>query len=103
MGCSSYQILSSIARTVGASAESTVLCPTDLSLELEFLKSGWCRFLKVLKCFGYLSTYFFFLVKYEELKALIENNKDLVLIDVRSQGEVAGGRIPGAIHIPSKT
>lgn len=99
MGCSSYQILSSIARTVGASAESTVLCPTDLSLELEFLKSGWCRFLKVLGIYPPI----FFLVKYEELKALIENNKDLVLIDVRSQGEVAGGRIPGAIHIPSKT
>ncbi|XP_005806847.1 thiosulfate:glutathione sulfurtransferase-like [Xiphophorus maculatus] len=40
------------------------------------------------------------IIKYEELKALIESNKDLVLIDVRSQGEVAGGRIPGAIHIP---
>uniref|UniRef100_A0A3P9PQI3 Thiosulfate sulfurtransferase like domain containing 1 n=1 Tax=Poecilia reticulata TaxID=8081 RepID=A0A3P9PQI3_POERE len=37
----------------------------------------------------------------DELKALIESNKDLVLIDVRSDGEVAGGRIPGAIHIPN--
>ncbi|XP_007550432.1 thiosulfate sulfurtransferase/rhodanese-like domain-containing protein 1 isoform X1 [Poecilia latipinna] len=42
-------------------------------------------------------------IKYEELKALIESNKDLVLIDVRSDGEVAGGRIPGAIHIPVHT
>ncbi|XP_014863538.1 PREDICTED: thiosulfate sulfurtransferase/rhodanese-like domain-containing protein 1 isoform X2 [Poecilia mexicana] len=42
-------------------------------------------------------------IKYEELKALIESNKDLVLIDVRSDGEVNGGRIPGAIHIPVHT
>ncbi|XP_043982869.1 thiosulfate:glutathione sulfurtransferase-like [Gambusia affinis] len=42
-------------------------------------------------------------IKYEELKALIKSNKDLVLIDVRSHGEVAGGRIPGAINIPIHT
>uniref|UniRef100_A0A3P9PQF9 Rhodanese domain-containing protein n=1 Tax=Poecilia reticulata TaxID=8081 RepID=A0A3P9PQF9_POERE len=37
-------------------------------------------------------------IKYEELKALIESNKDLVLIDVRSDGEVNGGRIPGSLY-----
>ncbi|XP_054889965.1 thiosulfate:glutathione sulfurtransferase-like [Poeciliopsis prolifica] len=42
-------------------------------------------------------------IKYDELKALIESNKELVLIDVRSDGEVAGGIIPGAIHIPIHT
>ncbi|KAM4733292.1 thiosulfate:glutathione sulfurtransferase-like [Anableps anableps] len=39
-------------------------------------------------------------ISYDELKALLANNKDLILIDVRSDGEVIGGRIPRSIHIP---
>ncbi|MED6275947.1 hypothetical protein CHARACLAT_031873 [Characodon lateralis] len=42
-------------------------------------------------------------IKYEELKALLANNKDLILIDVRSEEEVDRGRIPGSIHIPLQT
>ncbi|KAM4586332.1 thiosulfate:glutathione sulfurtransferase-like [Fundulus diaphanus] len=39
-------------------------------------------------------------IKYEELKALLAKSGDLVLIDVRGDDEVRGGRIPGSIHIP---
>ncbi|XP_012721533.2 thiosulfate:glutathione sulfurtransferase [Fundulus heteroclitus] len=39
-------------------------------------------------------------IKYEELKALLAQSGGLVLIDVRGDDEVRGGRIPGSIHIP---
>ncbi|MEQ2261869.1 hypothetical protein XENORESO_017095 [Xenotaenia resolanae] len=39
------------------------------------------------------------LVTYEELKALLANSKDLILIDVREKDEVDKGRIPRSIHI----
>ena len=35
-----------------------------------------------------------------EVKARIERNEPLILIDVREKEEVAEGQIPGAIHIP---
>ncbi|MED6255346.1 hypothetical protein ATANTOWER_008337 [Ataeniobius toweri] len=38
-------------------------------------------------------------VTYEELKALLANSKDLILIDVREKDEVDKGRIPRSIHI----
>ncbi|KAF7707381.1 hypothetical protein HF521_018599 [Silurus meridionalis] len=39
-------------------------------------------------------------ISYSDLKSLRENNKDLLLVDVRSKDEVDRGRIPGSIHIP---
>uniref|UniRef100_A0A3B3V0R2 Thiosulfate sulfurtransferase/rhodanese-like domain-containing protein 1 n=1 Tax=Poecilia latipinna TaxID=48699 RepID=A0A3B3V0R2_9TELE len=42
---------------------------------------------------------FFFLVTYEELKALLAKSKDLILIDVRETDEVNKGRIPRSTHI----
>lgn len=35
-----------------------------------------------------------------DLEALLKENKDVNIIDVREPGEVAGGKIPGAINIP---
>ncbi|XP_047441879.1 thiosulfate:glutathione sulfurtransferase [Mugil cephalus] len=42
-------------------------------------------------------------VSYEELKALMEKSKNLLLVDVRSEAEVAKGQIPGSINIPLDT
>ncbi|XP_008324904.1 thiosulfate:glutathione sulfurtransferase isoform X2 [Cynoglossus semilaevis] len=42
-------------------------------------------------------------ISYKDLKALLEKSKNLVLVDVRSQEEVAKGSIPGFIHIPVAT
>ncbi|XP_072520150.1 thiosulfate:glutathione sulfurtransferase [Salminus brasiliensis] len=39
-------------------------------------------------------------ISYGDLKALIEKDKGLVLVDVRTKDEVDKGRIPGSIHIP---
>ncbi|XP_013861762.1 thiosulfate sulfurtransferase/rhodanese-like domain-containing protein 1 [Austrofundulus limnaeus] len=39
-------------------------------------------------------------VSYSDLKRLVENSQDLILIDVRTGSEVARQRIPRAIHIP---
>ncbi|KPP69467.1 thiosulfate sulfurtransferase KAT-like, partial [Scleropages formosus] len=39
-------------------------------------------------------------ISYSELKALLENSSDLLLVDVRSQAEVDRGKIPGSINIP---
>lgn len=36
----------------------------------------------------------------DELKAKIENEEELYLIDVREDFEVANGMIPNAVHIP---
>ncbi|WP_147534163.1 rhodanese-like domain-containing protein [Bacillus marasmi] len=35
-----------------------------------------------------------------DLEALLKENKDLNIIDVREPSEVAGGKIPGAVNIP---
>uniref|UniRef100_A0A3Q3VRR5 Rhodanese domain-containing protein n=1 Tax=Mola mola TaxID=94237 RepID=A0A3Q3VRR5_MOLML len=43
------------------------------------------------------------LISYEELKALLGKSQNLFLVDVRNQGEVDAGRIPGSIHIPVDT
>ncbi|KAM9375990.1 thiosulfate:glutathione sulfurtransferase-like [Pholidichthys leucotaenia] len=39
-------------------------------------------------------------ISYDDLKALLENKDKLILIDVRSPQEVAGGHIPGSVNIP---
>lgn len=39
-------------------------------------------------------------VSYSDLKELVEKSQDLVLIDVRSEREVARGSIPRSINIP---
>ncbi|XP_062380116.1 thiosulfate:glutathione sulfurtransferase [Sardina pilchardus] len=39
-------------------------------------------------------------ISYSELKDLMEQCKELLLVDVRSKEEVDRGRIPGSIHIP---
>ncbi|CAJ1058490.1 thiosulfate:glutathione sulfurtransferase [Xyrichtys novacula] len=38
-------------------------------------------------------------ISHEDLKALLEKNKNLLLVDVRTKEEVDKGRIPGSIHI----
>lgn len=35
-----------------------------------------------------------------EVQKMLQENKQLVVVDVREAGEVAGGTIPGAINIP---
>lgn len=35
-----------------------------------------------------------------EAKKLLDTEKDLLVIDVRSEGEYLGGCIPGAMHLP---
>ncbi|WP_100403750.1 rhodanese-like domain-containing protein [Bacillus sp. FJAT-42315] len=35
-----------------------------------------------------------------EAQKMLQENKQLVVVDVREAGEVAGGTIPGAINIP---
>ncbi|AHM56870.1 hypothetical protein EAL2_c15750 [Peptoclostridium acidaminophilum DSM 3953] len=35
-----------------------------------------------------------------EAKKLLDTEKDLLVIDVRSEGEYLGGHIPGAVHMP---
>uniref|UniRef100_A0AAX7TCA8 Rhodanese domain-containing protein n=1 Tax=Astatotilapia calliptera TaxID=8154 RepID=A0AAX7TCA8_ASTCA len=42
-------------------------------------------------------------ISYEELKALVGKSPNLILIDVRSEEEVAKGHIPGSINIPLNT
>uniref|UniRef100_A0A669DAJ6 Thiosulfate sulfurtransferase like domain containing 1 n=1 Tax=Oreochromis niloticus TaxID=8128 RepID=A0A669DAJ6_ORENI len=42
-------------------------------------------------------------ISYEELKALVGKSPKLILIDVRSEEEVAKGHIPGSINIPRKS
>ncbi|CAI5652358.1 thiosulfate:glutathione sulfurtransferase [Oreochromis niloticus] len=42
-------------------------------------------------------------ISYEELKALVGKSPKLILIDVRSEEEVAKGHIPGSINIPLST
>lgn len=39
-------------------------------------------------------------ISYEELKALVGKSPNLILIDVRSEEEVAKGHIPGCTNIP---
>lgn len=39
-------------------------------------------------------------ISYEELKALLGKSPNLILIDVRSEEEVAKGHIPGCTNIP---
>lgn len=41
-------------------------------------------------------------ISYDELKALKEKSKDLLIVDVRSKDEVDKGHIPGSIHIPGE-
>ncbi|EDL64223.1 rhodanese-like domain-containing protein [Bacillus sp. SG-1] len=36
----------------------------------------------------------------KEVEEMINNSKDINLIDVREDDEVAEGKIPGAVHIP---
>lgn len=36
----------------------------------------------------------------KEVETMLNENKDLNLVDVREVDEVAAGKIPGAIHIP---
>ncbi|XP_037635279.1 thiosulfate:glutathione sulfurtransferase [Sebastes umbrosus] len=42
-------------------------------------------------------------ISYEDLKALLGKNENLLLIDVRSKEEVDKGHILGSIHIPVDT
>ncbi|XP_039872309.1 thiosulfate:glutathione sulfurtransferase-like isoform X1 [Simochromis diagramma] len=42
-------------------------------------------------------------ISYEELKALVGKSPNLILIDVRSEEEVAKGHIPGCTNIPLDT
>ncbi len=37
-----------------------------------------------------------------EAKALIQNNSDLIIVDVRTPGEIANGKIKGALEIDYK-
>ncbi|XP_061541154.1 thiosulfate:glutathione sulfurtransferase isoform X2 [Phycodurus eques] len=39
-------------------------------------------------------------ISYEDLKTLLEKDKKLLLVDVRTQEEVDEGRIPRSLHIP---
>ncbi|XP_060782944.1 thiosulfate:glutathione sulfurtransferase [Neoarius graeffei] len=39
-------------------------------------------------------------ISYSDLKSLKEKCKDLLIVDVRSKGEVDKGCIPGSVHIP---
>lgn len=39
-------------------------------------------------------------ISYEDLKVLLEENQNLLLIDVRTKEELVKGRIPGSVHIP---
>lgn len=41
-------------------------------------------------------------ISYEDLKALLGNSQNLLLVDVRSKEEVDKGRIQGSIHIPGE-
>jgi rhodanese-related sulfurtransferase len=36
----------------------------------------------------------------QELKERLEAGEEIVIVDVRTDGEVAGGMIPGSLHIP---
>jgi rhodanese-related sulfurtransferase len=38
--------------------------------------------------------------KADELKAKLDKGEKVLVIDVRSEGEVKSGSIPGALHIP---
>ncbi|AWP12004.1 putative thiosulfate sulfurtransferase/rhodanese-like domain-containing protein 1 [Scophthalmus maximus] len=42
-------------------------------------------------------------ISYEDLKALLGKSQNLLLVDVRSQGEVDKGFIKGSVHIPVST
>ncbi|XP_044061158.1 thiosulfate:glutathione sulfurtransferase [Siniperca chuatsi] len=42
-------------------------------------------------------------ISYEDLKALLGNSQNLLLVDVRTKEEVDKGRIPGSVHIPLDT
>ncbi|XP_029021882.1 thiosulfate:glutathione sulfurtransferase-like [Betta splendens] len=42
-------------------------------------------------------------ISYADLKALLEKNQGVFLVDVRSKEEVDRGRIPGSINIPLDT
>ncbi|KAG7464532.1 hypothetical protein MATL_G00166670 [Megalops atlanticus] len=42
-------------------------------------------------------------ITYNELKALLEKSSNLLVIDVRTKGEVDQGKIPGSIHMPVDT
>ncbi|XP_022069393.1 thiosulfate:glutathione sulfurtransferase-like [Acanthochromis polyacanthus] len=42
-------------------------------------------------------------IYYDELKALVGKSQNLLVVDVRSPEEVAGGHIPGSVHIPVDT
>lgn len=42
-------------------------------------------------------------ISYEDLQVLLKENQNLVLVDVRSKGEVDNGHIPGSINIPRKS
>jgi len=35
-----------------------------------------------------------------EAKQLLDTKKDILVIDVRSEGEYLGGHVPGAVHMP---
>ena len=39
-------------------------------------------------------------VSRDEFAKLVENRGDTILVDVREDKEVAGGKLPGALHIP---
>ncbi|XP_026212973.1 thiosulfate:glutathione sulfurtransferase-like [Anabas testudineus] len=42
-------------------------------------------------------------ISYEDLKALMGKSQDLILVDVRTKGEVDQGCIPGSVNIPLDT
>ena len=42
-------------------------------------------------------------ISHEEAKRIMQEEKDVLVVDVRTPGEYRGGHIPGAINIPNET
>ena len=42
-------------------------------------------------------------ISQEEAKRIMQEEKDILVVDVRTPGEYRGGHIPGAINIPNET
>lgn len=57
---------------------------------------------QVLACNTFLMHFLDKDISYVDLKSLMEESKDLLLVDVRTKDEVDKGCIPGSIHIPGK-
>ena len=42
-------------------------------------------------------------ISHEEAKRIMQEEKDVLVVDVRTPGEYRDGHIPGAINIPNET